>query len=377
MIYLDNNATTRLDLQVAGAMSECMEQQWLNPASSHRLGQAARKRLEQARHAIADQLGVRLDVHPPDRLLFCSGATEANHLAIRGIAARRPGAIVVSRLEHPSVIGAAEQLQRDGREVRFVQALPTGQVDLDHLRDSLAPPVAVAALMLVNNETGVIQPIQQAVELCREASAPLHCDAVQAIGKLPVNFRELDVDSLAWNAHKIHGPVGIGALAVRAGVELAPLMQGGGQQLGTRPGTESIPLAVGLEAALDQWLGQASQRRQRLLKQRGRLEQQLCEVGGVVHGLAVERSPTTISVSFPGIDRQELLMALDFSGVACSTGSACASGSSEPSPVLQAMGLPSDQVESAIRLSLGCDTTDQDIAQGAATIAHAVQRLRR
>lgn len=377
MIYLDNNATTRVAAEVAAAMAECLQQGWLNPASSHREGQAARRRLEQARLSIAARLAVRLDVHPPDRLVLCSGATEANHLAIRGLAAKRPGAIVLSQLEHPSVVGAADQLERAGREVRRVRARPNGQIDLEHLQEMLAPPVAVVALMWVNNETGVIQPIREAVEQCRRVAAPLHCDAVQAIGKLPLDFRELDVDSMAFNAHKIHGPVGAGALAIRAGVELSALMQGGGQQLGTRPGTESIPLAAGLAAALELWLTDAGQRREHMTRQRESLEQRLQEAGGVIHGLSAPRAPSTICVSFPGIDRQELLMALDFAGVACSTGSACASGSSEPSPVLQAMGLPPEHIESAIRLSLGCDTTDQDIEQGAEAIISVVERLRR
>ncbi|MCA9174437.1 MAG: cysteine desulfurase [Planctomycetales bacterium] len=363
---------------VAEAMMDCLRQRLANPASSHRLGQQARRRLESARQAIAGAVNARLDLHPPDRVLLTSGATEANHLALRGMAALRPGAIVVSSIEHPSVRGCADQLAESGREVRVVRCDSRGVIDLGHLEELLAPPVAVVSLMLANNETGVVQPIGQAARLCRATSAPLHCDAVQGIGKLDVDFRQLDVDAMTFNAHKLHGPVGIGALVLRAGVQVAPLMRGGGQQLGTRPGTESVALAVGFAAALELWQQTPADHRRRLAVLRDELEACLAtDADAVVVGGAAARVPHTLNVAFPGINRQELLLALDVAGIACSTGSACASGSSEPSPVLLAMGLAEPIVEGAIRLSLGLDTTEEEVRQAARQIVSVVARLRR
>ena len=391
MIYLDNNATTRISPRVANAMADCFAARLANPASSHRLGRDARKQLERARRSLAVALGARLEGYPPDRLIFTSGATEANHLAIRGLSAARPGAVLVSSLEHPSVAGAAQQLQAEGREVAVIRALPTGQVDLQHLATLLEHPTSVVALMLANNETGVIQPVAEAAELCRQARVALHCDAVQAIGKMPVDFRQLNVDTMCLNAHKLHGPVGVGALIVRANVSLTPIMLGGGQQLGTRPGTESVAMAVGFERAVAEWLEDAEGRRSRLTRLRDQLESLLLkEPETVIHGATLgdigetqidseptpPRIPTTTNVSFLGLNRQELLMALDLEGVACSTGSACASGSSEPSPVLLAMGLGDDAVESSIRLSLGADTTEDEVVVGAERIRAVVRRLR-
>ena len=372
-IYLDNNATTRMASEVAEAMSKCLAESLANPASSHREGQRARRQLEQARETIADSIGALLDVHPPDRIVFTSGATEANHLAIRGLAERRPGAVVVSALEHPSVRGAADQLAAQGREVRVVGATGDGVVDLEQLESALTPPVAVVAIMLANNETGAVQPIAEAARLCHAASAPLHCDAVQGLGKLPLDFRQLDVDTMSLNAHKIHGPVGVGALVIRSKVEVSPLIRGGGQQLATRPGTESVPLAVGFAAAVKLWLENADENRAQLARQRDRLEEILQGCSrAVINAASVQRTPQTINVSFVGLNRQELLMALDLAGLACSTGSACASGSSEPSPVLIGMGLPEENVEGALRLSLGLDTTDEEVEEAGQRILKVV-----
>lgn len=378
MIYLDNNATTRMLPRVAEAVSACLDLRLANPASSHRAGQDARRHLERSRETIAHCLGARFDRHPPDRVVLTSGATEANHLAIRGLAAARAGAVVVSSIEHPSVRGAAEQLAAAGRELKTIAAVADGRIDLADLERLLKQPTALVALMLVNNETGVIQPVAEAIERCEACGVPLHCDAVQAVGKLDVDFARLGAATMAVNAHKAHGPVGIGALLIRGGVELPPLMQGGGQQLGTRPGTESAALAAGMAAAFRHYLEHAGSHRTRLRRQRDELERRLAaHPRAVIIGAESERSPQTTNVAFPGLDRQELLMALDLHGVACSTGSACASGSSEPSPVLRAMGLAEEVIESSLRLSLGLDTTDEEIESAATKILEVVERMER
>jgi cysteine desulfurase len=378
MIYLDNNATTRLGAAALAAMAECLRQGFANPASSHREGRRARRRLEQAREQVARSLGAVSGLQRrSDRVVFTSGATEANNLALRGLCRRRPGRLLLSALEHPSVWETARALQAEGTELVEVRTLPDGTIDLQHLRDLLVQgPTATLALMAANNETGILQPVPEAAALCSEHGAALHCDAVQAWGKTELDIHALGVSTLAVNAHKLHGPVGVGALVVRQGVELAPLMYGGFQQAGLRPGTESVLLAAGMAAAIGAYQENGPGLRAKMLAQRQQLESVLLPAGAIVHGLHSPRLPHTVNVSLPGCDRQAMLLALDTRGLACSTGSACASGSSEPSPVLTAMGLPDEQVESSLRLSLGADTTDAEIQQASEILLDVAAALR-
>lgn len=377
MIYLDNNATTPLHPDVLAAMSACWSAQPLNPASQHRVGRRAQRLLEDAREAIARLL----DADPVrDRVIFTSGGTEANNLALFGLAAARAGKTVVSAIEHPSILAAAEELTRRGGATVRLDVSPDGVVCAEHLRDLLdASPTRLVSAMLVNNETGVVQPVAKLAELCRGAGVPLHTDAAQAVGKLPVSFRRLGVAAMTVAAHKLHGPAGVGALIVRGDVPLTPILFGGAQQLELRPGTEPVALAVGMQRALELWREKAEIRRQFLQQQRDRLEALICEriADAVVIGRDAPRAPHTLAIAFPGVDRQAALMALDLAGVACSTGSACASGSSEPSPVLQAMRCEEAIVRSALRFSLGVMNTADEIDAAAARIVRTVQALRR
>ena len=377
-IYLDNNATTRIDPAVAEAMHACHLAGWVNPASQHQLGQSSRRVLERARDGVAALLGADTSGRVSDRLIWTSGGTEANNLALFGLVGPTPGHLLVSSLEHPSVIATADELARRGYEVERIAATSDGVVDLDDLRRRLRRDTRLVSVMLANNETGVIQPVGDVVRICGEFGVRVHCDAVQAVGKIPVNFRTLGVAAMSVTAHKLHGPVGVGALLLRPDLALAPQLFGGFQQGGLRPGTEAIALAVGFHKALEIWAAEAGQRRLRMQQLRDDFERQLkAELpDAVVHGAAVARLPHVTNISFTGLDRQPMLLALDMAGIACSTGSACASGSSQPSPVLMAMGLKDEWIASALRFSLSARTTSEDVSIAATRIVHICKDLR-
>jgi len=391
-IYLDANSTTRLDAEVQATMLECYQAGFVNPASQHQPGQTARRHLELARTSIADALSAS----SRDRVLFTSGGTEANNLAIFGLAGgctRRnselPSAeVIISSIEHPSVLGAADFLATQGFIVHRLPVDHAGHALTESLEDLIGPQTQVVSLMLANNETGVIQDVAAAAEICRKHGVPLHCDAVQAIGKLPVDFGQMGVSALTLTAHKLHGPRGIGALVMAEDIEIQPMLFGGFQQLGQRPGTEDVALASGFAKAVELAVAALPQRSRQLGRLRDLFEAsilaQLPET--VINGAGRSRAPHTSNLSFPGycsgdqtfatVNRQALLMAVDAAGVAISTGSACASGSSEPSHVLSAMCLPEEVVESSIRVSLDIHTTESDIVQGSGRIINAIKHLR-
>ncbi len=378
-IYLDNNATTRIDPRVAQAIYECHLAGHVNPASQHRPGRQTRRVLEQARDTVGRILGCHLSDMHADRILFTSGGTEANNLALLGLAGRPPGRVIISAIEHPSIVGPAEQLIRLGFDVQRIRVSHDGVVQIDHLRELLNKDTRLVSVMLGNNETGVLQPVSELAEMCAEVGVPLHTDAVQVVGKLPVHFHHLGVAAMSLAAHKFHGPRGIGALILRPDARLAPILFGGFQQEGLRPGTESVALAVGLSRALELWEEESASRQQRMTALRDQLENAIrAEIPDVViNGAAAARLPHTINLSFPGVERQALLMALDLAGIACSAGSACASGSSELSPVLLAMGLSKEITSGSIRLSLGADSAASNVADAVRLICNCVKTLRK
>lgn len=386
-IYLDHNATTPILPEVADAMHECWQSTWANPASQHEFGRRARRVLEDAR----DRIGELLGASPADRVVFTSGGTESNNLAIRGMLGRAGASplpagaedgparyVVLSAIEHPSITTIADQLQREGHRVDRVPVDLNGVVCIDTLHEMLCPETAVVAIMLANNETGVTQPIAEIASLCNQQNIPLHCDAAQAAGKWAVNFRELGVATMSMAAHKFNGPVGIGALIVRHDVELKPQLFGGFQQGGIRPGTESVALAVGMCRALEWWHAERAgvTSRQRELGNRFERAIRAGYSDAIVNGAGAERLPHVSNIAFVGLDRQALFMALDQAGVACSTGSACASGSSETSPVLMAMGCDEAVLSSSLRFSLGVTTTAADIDGAVRRILRCCNHLR-
>jgi cysteine desulfurase len=377
-IYLDNNATTRIHPEVAAAMDECQRAGLGNPASPHYAGRQARRILEAARHGIASILGARVSGMAADTVVFTSGGTEANNLALRGIGRNRPGRTIISAIEHPSVRGAAEYYAADGSELAYVPVDENGVIQIPRLADLLTQPARLVSIMLGNNETGVLQPVGEAAELCRQRGVLIHTDAVQCAGKVEVDFQNLGVDALTISAHKFHGPAGMGVLLVKHGVTLDPLTFGGFQQAGIRPGTESVPLAVGMYHALQLWQQSRHERTTQLSHLRETFEQALksnCP-DIVIHGNAVSRLPHTTNIAFLGLDRQALMMAFDMANIACSTGSACASGSSDVSPVLLAMGLPAEIAGASIRFSLSLFTETAEVLEGAQRISEIVKDLR-
>jgi cysteine desulfurase len=371
-IYLDNNATTPLLPAVWEAMRPFCISTPGNPASSHYAGRKARQALEDARDQVAALLGAHAD-----EVIFTSGATEANNLALFGLAGAPPGHIVSSPVEHPSVAEPVLQLKARGFEIARLPATLEGVVPVETLAPLLNSEMRLATVMLVNNETGAVQPVCE-LAAALEARAFFHCDAVQAVGRIPVHFHELGVTSLALSAHKFHGPKGVGALLLRRHVKLQPLFYGGHQQQGRRPGTEAVPLAVGLAAALALAVKEMAERTAHTQRLRQRFLDHLRATAEpiVVNGLETGGIPHTLNLSFPGCRADVLLMKLDLAGIACSTGSACSSGSLLPSPVLQAMGVRDEVLHSAMRFSLSHLLTESEIDDAARRIAAAVARLR-
>ena len=375
-LYFDNNSTTRILPEVVDAIAECLHAGYRNPASQHRSGRAARRVLEEAREQIARLLGANLAAPHQDQLIFTSGGTESNNLAIRGLVSA-PGDVLVSGLEHPSALSAVDELESDAFSVVELPVSAGGHVSVESVAESLTEQTRLVVLMYGNNEVGTTQPIEEVAKVCTERGIPLHVDAVQAVGKVSIDFAKLGATSLAFSAHKFHGPRGIGGLLLRSHAQLSPLLVGGSQQLGLRPGTESIAPAVGMAKALQLAMLALDDNYDQMRRQRDELERQLINNCGCSVNGTEPRLPHTLNVSFPGLDRQALVMALDLAGVECSTGSACTSGSSEPSHVLLAMGCETDVVESSIRLSLSRLTTDSEVAEVTARISAVINGLRR
>jgi cysteine desulfurase len=380
MIDLDQNATTPVLPEAAEAVRRVEADAPGNPSSSHSAGRAARRRLEDARERIAALLGAS-----SEEVIFTSGATEANNLAIFGLCGRPPGRIVGSPIEHPCAIEPLKQLENRGFQVEWLRVDPRGIVSVPPTAtlpvqgggDKWLESVRLLTLQLANHETGAIQAVRGFVE----SGIPVHSDAAQAVGKIPVHFRELGVASLALSAHKFRGPKGIGALLARKGTTLRPLLFGGHQQRGLRPGTEPVPLAVGMAVALEHAVRTMSDTASTLARLRQRLLDRLRgDVPPVIVNGPLPRDPdslpTTLNLSFPGCRADLLLMALDLAGVACSTGSACSSGSLLPSPVLAAMGVPDAVLKSAMRFSLGETTTEAEVDAAAERIVECVRAQR-
>lgn len=379
IIYLDHNATTAMDADVAAAMLDCFQSDPGNPASQHRLGQRARRILDDAKERIALLLGARLSGHDADRLVITSGGTEANNLAIRGLLEGCSGNAVISGIEHPCIQEAADHVQSKGMAIRRVSADREGRVSPASVAERVDDETRLVSLMLANHETGVLQPIQEISPRCREAGALVHTDAAQAVGKIDVDFRGLGVDAMTISSHKFGGPAGVGALLIRENLPLRPILVGGQQQLGLRAGTESVGLVVGMQTALESSLQRLPERQSTWEAMRNQFESRLSSdlQDMVIHGRSKPRLPQTSCISFLGVDRQALLMALDMAGIACSTGSACASGSSERSPVLTDMGCPEDELSSALRFSFGIANAASDGELAADRIVNVVNNLRR
>lgn len=379
VIYLDNNATTATDPRVVEAICEVMRSGPLNPSSQHRRGRDARRRLDDAIDSIGRNLQTSFGVPGGPTLLITSGGTESNNLAIAGIGPPQ-APLVISHVEHASVLEAARTAETSGREVRRIPVDRDGVVDLDALASRLTVDgrhAGLVSLMSANNETGVQQPIERAAEICRDGGVPLHVDATQSIGKVPVDLNRWGASAVTITPHKCHGPVGVGGLWLASGITPTAILHGGEQQLEIRPGTEPLALVVGMAESLRLAATELDESANRMRRLRDRLEQGLLERHPdiVVHGHGADRIPSTSCLALLGSDRQSMLMTLDLAGVACSTGSACSSGSNPPSHVLTAMGVPRDQLDSSLRFGVSKFSTDEEIERAIDVISRIYRKL--
>jgi len=373
-IYLDHNATTPLDALVLEAMLPVLREGFGNASSLHWFGQRARAAIDQARGEVAGLIGAA-----PAEIVFTGGGTEADNLALRGVvaAAREPRRkVVFSAVEHHAIVHTARALGEEGVPVQAVRVGTDGRLDLDDLRAKVDETTALVAVMLANNETGLIQPLAEVARLAHEKGALVHCDAVQAVGKVPVDVGALGVDLLALSAHKIYGPQGVGALFVRRGSRMKPLLRGGSQERNRRAGTENVAGIVGLGRAAALAAARLAAEGPRLSALRDRLEARLLAVPGARRNGEGPRVPNTANVSFERTEAESLLLALDLEGLAVSTGAACAAGAMEPSHVLKAMGLPPERVQGSVRFSLGRGNTEAEIDRAGDLVAAAVERQR-
>jgi cysteine desulfurase len=377
-VYVDHNATTPLAPEVLAAMTPYLTERFGNPSSLHAWGQEARQALERARAAIAQALGV-ID---KDSIVFTAGGTEADNLALLGVAAAQQARgrhIVISAVEHHAVLHTAAYLARLGFEVTHLPVDAQGLLDPDEVRRAIRPETVLVSLMHANNETGVLFPIGHMGRICRERGVTLHTDAVQSFGKLPLDVDGLEVDLLSLSGHKIHGPKGIGALFVRRGTTMQPLIHGGTQERSRRAGTENVAAAVGLARAAELMLQGQEGEAKRLADLRDRLELTLMAAlpGVLRNGHPTERLHHTTNLAFAGAEAESLVVALDLCGIGVSSGAACSSGSPEPSHVLAAMGLPRERVDGSIRFSLGRGTTPEEIDRVVEALPPIVERMRR
>ncbi|MDE2089746.1 MAG: cysteine desulfurase [Gammaproteobacteria bacterium] len=371
-VYLDYNATTPLDPRVLEAMLPYLTSQRGNPSSVHRYGRAARQAIDNAR----EQVAALVRAHPSE-VIFTSGGTEANNTALQGAAARlAPGRIAVSAVEHSSVLAAARALTARGWRLDTIAVDGECRVTLPALRARLKPDTRLVSVMMANNETGAVQDIAAIGRETRAAGAIMHTDAVQAAGKIALDFEACGAHLMSLSAHKLYGPQGVGALIVDKSVDLEPLLHGGGQEKNRRGGTENVAGIVGFGAAAELAVKEGAARAAVLRGLRDHLEASLRALPPVViFAERIERLPNTVQLSVPGIDGETLLMALDRKGIAVSSGSACASGSVEPSHVLMAMGVERELARGAIRVSLGKENTRADVDAFISALREIIDRL--
>jgi cysteine desulfurase len=372
-VYLDNNATTPVHPVVLDALHQALAEVYGNASSIHKEGQTARRAIENARESVAAL--VRATAR---EIVFTSGGTESNNAAIFGaVGGTGRHHIVTTGIEHPSVVEPIDELKRRGHQVTVVPPARSGEVLAAAIVDAIGPDTRLVALMLANNETGVIQPVEEIARVCRARGIHIHCDAVQAIGKIDVDVESLGVDTLSMSAHKLHAPKGVGALYVRKGLALERFMFGGAQERRRRPGTENVPLAVAFGVAAQ--IASDGSARAQIAELRDRFERDLLasEIPMTINGATARRLPNTSSVTFHGADAEGMVIGLDLHGVAASTGSACSSGRVEPSRILLAMGLSADEARSTVRFSLSRFTTAEEISQVVAVVKEIAPRCQR
>lgn len=376
LVYADNAATTALSDVAKKALFDTTERVWGNPSSLHTVGQEAKTVLEGAREKIAALLGA-----DPKEIYFTSGGSEADNQAI--VSAARNGAkrgkkhIVSTKFEHHAVLHTLDRLAKDGFEVTLVDVHENGVVRPEEIAAAIRPDTCLVSVMYANNEIGTIQPIREIGAICREKKVPFHCDAVQAVGHIPVNVKDDNIDMLSLSAHKFHGPKGIGVLYAKRGILLSNIIDGGAQERGKRAGTENIPSIVSMAAALEDSCAHMEENAKKIARLRDRLIEGLSKIPhSRLNGDREKRVPGTVNFCFEGIEGESLLLMLDMNGIEASSGSACTSGSLDPSHVLLAIGLPHEIAHGSLRLSLSEYNTDADVDHILATVPGIVTYLR-
>jgi cysteine desulfurase len=377
VIYLDYNSTTPLHPRVFEVMAPYLRECWGNPSSPYRFGNEAKAAVESARARIAACVGCK-----PDEVIFCSSGTESDNLALRGVAhaLRSEGNhIVTTAIEHPAVLNTCRALETEGYRITYLPVNPNGLVEMDALAASLCAGTILVTVMHANNETGVIQPVEEIASIIRGRGVVFHTDAVQSAGKLPQELSELGADLVTFSGHKLYGPKGAAALYVRSGTPLSPVITGGTQERGFRAGTENVAGIVGFAEAVALAFDDQEVEGQRLWALRDRLEDQVREAipDARISGAQAPRVPNTSNMSFHGVDGESIVLGLDVRDICVSTGSACSTGDPEPSHVLLAMGRSAHEAQGSIRLSLGRETSEQDIDTTVQALAETVALLRR
>ena len=375
--YFDHNATTPVAPEVLEALTSCLGQVYGNASSIHYFGQAAKQSLETARRQLASL--IHCDAA---NVVFTSGGTESDNMAVLGVARAAAGAskhVITSAIEHPAVMAACAQLEREGVVVTRLAVGSSGVLDPDDARRALQRDTVLISVMHANNELGTIQPIGEIASIAREAGVCFHTDGVQALGKIPIDVDALGVDLYSMSGHKLYAPKGVGALYVRKGTKMAPITFGGHHERDRRPGTENVPGAVALGAAAELAARNLATESERLAGLRDRLEDAVLDriPGAGVNGARRNRAPNTSNLYFDGIEGEALVIALDLRGFAVSSGSACSSGAVTPSHVLTAIGLSRERARSSIRLSLGRSNTAEQVDALVDALAHSVAHLRR
>lgn len=375
-IYADNAATTKISQTAMKAMISAMENSYGNPSSIHQIGMAANDALQTAREQIARCLGCM-----PKEIFFTSGGTESDNQAIMSAAMlgakQNKRHIISTAFEHHAVLHTLRRLKEQGFEIQLLDVGAEGNITAAQVEDAIRPDTCLVTVMFANNEIGSVLPIAEIGEVCRAHGVLFHTDAVQAVGHIPVNVKKQNIDMLSLSAHKFHGPRGIGALYVKRGIELTSLMEGGGQERGKRPGTENLPAIMGMAAALKEECTLMEQNEAKVIAMRDRLIQGLSQIPySILNGSREKRLPGNVNFCFEGVSGESLLLLLDSRGICASSGSACASGALDPSPVLLSLGLAPEIAQGSLRISLDISNTEEEIDYMLEVIPQVVEQLR-
>ncbi len=374
-IYVDNNATTRVAEEVFTVMQPYFCEEYGNPSSMHSVGGRIGPKLKEARNQVAALLGAH-----PDEIIFTSCGTESDSTAVHAALAADPGKrhIVTSRVEHPAIGSLVSSLSKQGYRITEIAVDGDGCLDMGALEESLTSDTALVSIMWANNETGVIFPVEEIAQMCRQRGITFHTDAVQAVGKLPINLKDSAIDMLSLSGHKLHAPKGVGALYIRKGTKFSPFMIGGHQEKGRRAGTENVPGIIALGKACELAGQNMSEENTRVRELRDRLETELTKriPNSKINGTIKQRTPNTSNISFANIEGESILLMLNEFGICASSGSACTSGSLEPSHVMRAMGVPFTMAHGSIRFSLSIYNTKEDVDEIIKQLPPIVERLR-